>query len=84
MEEAVSDLGPSPISCPPAKVCSNPKCENSTQDKLIKPKFTTYDKLAELFNTEDIGGPFALCRQCYYKAYTTICLSHTHQQFLWC
>jgi len=42
--------------------------------------FTTYNKLAELFNTEYTGGPFALCRQCYYKAYTTICVSHTQQQ----
>ena len=66
-EEAVSDLGSSHVSFPPAKVCSNPKCENSIQDKLIKPMFTTCNKLAELFNTEYTGGPFALCRQCYYN-----------------
>ena len=40
MEEAVSDLGPSPISFSPAKVCT--VVIPSVRIQLIKPMFTTY------------------------------------------
>jgi len=66
------NLEPSPGS---AKKCSNPQCENKDCSKLIKPMFTTNDKLAEIFQTQCADGPFVMCRQCYYKAYDIICVS---------
>ena len=72
----VADSEPSASSLPPVKMCSNPQCENVIYERLIDPMFATNDKLAEIFNTESTDGPFVLCRQCYYKAYSTICVSH--------
>ena len=71
------DLDSSSSSLPPVKMCSNPHCENDTYKRLINPMFATNDKLAEIFNTESTDEPFVLCRQCYNKAYSTICASHS-------
>ena len=57
----------------PASSCSNPQCENPLSDRLIKPLFTTPNKLAEVFLTKHTDGSFVLCRQCYNKAYVTVC-----------
>jgi len=38
--------------------------------------FTTNDKPAETFHTQSVDGPFVLYRQCYYKGYDIICVSH--------
>ena len=57
----------------PVEKCNNPHCENTAIDKLIQPRFTTTDKLEEIFQTQSTGGSFVLCRQCYNKAYTILC-----------
>jgi len=38
--------------------------------------FTTNDELAEIFHTQSVDGLFVSCRQCYYKAYDIIFVSH--------
>ena len=62
-----------PSGLPLTERCSNPKCENTAPQRLIRPMFTTNDKLAEIFQTEHTEEPFVLCRQCYNKAHATIC-----------
>ena len=62
-----------PSGYPLTEQCSNPKCENTEPQRLIRPMFTTNNKLAEVFQTEQTEEPFVLCRQCYNKAHAIIC-----------
>ena len=57
--------------------CGNPHCSNVECDNLIKPMFTTSDKLKELFGIEPTGGSFVLCRKCYNATYAAICGSQS-------
>ena len=55
--------------------CFNPKCENESPEKLIKPMFTSNDKLMEIFKikiTAETNQPFVLCRKCYNDTYGII------------
>lgn len=59
--------------------CFNPKCENQSPDKLIKPMFISHDKMMEILGvkqTAETNQPLVLCRKCYNETYATICGSH--------
>ena len=46
-----------PSDLPLIERCSNPKCENVASQRLIRPMFTTNNKLAEIFQTEHTNEP---------------------------
>ena len=61
---------------PPIKQkCFNPKCENKSPDRLIKPMFIPNNTLMETLGvnqTTEVNQPLVLCHKCYNETYITI------------